>query len=63
MIASLVRKEIEHLRKELESKAVESNQVKTNLELTLEKLGAESLYPPIVAKISEKDESPNLANK
>ena len=64
MIASLVRKEIEHLRKELESKAVESGQVKTNLELMLEKLGVpKSLCPPLMAKLSEKDASPNLASE
>jgi len=64
MIASLIRKEIEHLRKELESKALESAKVETDLELLLVKLGVpKSLCPPIMAKLSEKDASPNLASK
>ena len=64
MIASLIRKEIEHLRKELESKTVESAKVKTDLELMLEQLGVpKGLCPPIMAKLSEKDASPNLASK
>ena len=46
MIASLVKKEIEHLRKELESKAVKSAKVETDLELMLDKLGVpKSLCP------------------
>ena len=64
MIASLIRKEIEHLRKELETKAVESNKVDTNLKLMLAKLGVpKSLCPPIIAKLSEKDASPNVVSK
>ena len=64
MIASLVRKEIEHLRKELDSNAVESDQAETNLELMLDKLGVpKSFFPLIMAKLSEKDASPNLASK
>ena len=64
MITSLVRKEIEHLRKELESKALESAQVETDLELMLDKLGVpKSLCPLIMAKLSEKDATPNLASK
>lgn len=63
-ISSLIRKEIEHLRKELERKAVESNRAKSNLQMMLEQLRVPTnLYPSILEKLSEKDATPELISK
>ena len=63
-IATLVRKEVEHLRKELESEAVNSRQDKTNLEIMLEKLQVpKSLLPTMVEKLNEEGASQNLSSK
>ncbi|MBH74108.1 MAG: hypothetical protein CMM57_10750 [Rhodospirillaceae bacterium] len=63
-IATLVKKEVEHLRKELESKAVKSGQAATDLGIMLEKLKVpKSLLPPIMEKLNEEDASHNLSSK
>ena len=63
-IATLVKKEVEHLRKEFESKAVKSSQAETNLEIMLEKLKVpKSLLPLIMKKLNGVDASNNLSSK
>ena len=63
-IATLVKKEVEHLRKELESKAVKSGQAKTNLEIMLEKLKVpKSLLSLMMEKLNGEDASNNLSSK
>ena len=63
-ISFLIKKEIEHLRKELESKALESDRAKSNLETMLKNLRIPSnLRSSIMARLSEDDANPTLTRK
>ena len=63
-IATLVKKEVDHLRKELESKAAQSGQAEKNLEIMLEELKVpKSLLPPIVEKLNKENPSHDLSSK
>ncbi len=63
-ISFLIKKEIEHLRKELESEAVESDQAKSNLKIMLEKLRIPtSLHPAIMGKLSGRNATPELISE